>query len=308
LLEGLQRRVEAIATTELIASPAQYFQRKVPTLLVSFARSGNSPESLAAVEIAGQHVDACLHLVITCNKAGALYARCSGRSDAAVWLLPEATHDRSFAMTSSFSTMLYAAVCLFLPDVMLQRTADQISAAGTRVIEQLSPHLRALAARRFARTVFLGSGALRGLANEAALKLLELTDGADVVLAESPLGFRHGPKTIVTRDTLAFVFVSNDPLTRRYDLDLARELKADGIVAQLTLITADHRDCAELDALVLPELELAEDCELLLPYVICAQLYAMFKALELGRTPDSPSVTGTVSRVVQGVTIYQGPG
>jgi tagatose-6-phosphate ketose/aldose isomerase len=308
LLEGMQRRVEAIATTDLIASPAQYFQRTVPTLLVSFARSGNSPESLAAVEIGSQQVDACFHLVVTCNKDGTLYARCNGRIDAAVWLLPDATHDRSFAMTSSFSTMLYAALCLFLPGATSSRTADRICAAGTRVIEHFSPQLRALAARRFARTVFLGSGALRGLANEAALKLLELTDGADVVMAESPLGFRHGPKTVVTRDTLVFVFVSNDPLTRRYDLDLARELKADGIVARLCLITADHRDCATFDALVLPEMELAEDYELLLPYVICAQLYAMFKALEQGRTPDSPSVAGTVSRVVQGVTIYHGPG
>ena len=52
LLQKLGRRVEAIATTDLLSGPHQYFQRDVPTLLVSFGRSGSSPESVAVVELA----------------------------------------------------------------------------------------------------------------------------------------------------------------------------------------------------------------------------------------------------------------
>ena len=68
----------------------------------------------------------------------------------------------------------------------------------------------------------------QGLAREAALKLLELTDGRMSRCSDSPLGFRHGPKTFVNDRTLVVVFLSNDAYTRRYDLDLLDELRRDG--------------------------------------------------------------------------------
>ena len=88
--------------------------------------------------------------------------------------------------------------------------------------------MAALAHRRFGRVAYLGSGPLQSLAREAALKLLELTDGALVTMFESTLGFRHGPKTVVNADTLVVVFASNDPLTRAYDRDLIEELRENG--------------------------------------------------------------------------------
>jgi len=47
----LDRRVDAIATTDIVSNPRVYFAEDLPTLLVSFARSGNSPESSAATEL-----------------------------------------------------------------------------------------------------------------------------------------------------------------------------------------------------------------------------------------------------------------
>src|SRR3974377_2469760 len=45
-------RVEAIPTTDLVCAPSLYFEAETPTLLVSFARSGDSPESVAALDLA----------------------------------------------------------------------------------------------------------------------------------------------------------------------------------------------------------------------------------------------------------------
>ena len=89
------------------------FNTQAPTLLVSFARSGNSPESIAALDLAEAGVKHCPQLILTCNAEGALYRRAQSLPNAHCILLPEASNDRSFAMTSSFTGMLLAAAAVF---------------------------------------------------------------------------------------------------------------------------------------------------------------------------------------------------
>src|SRR5271157_4996652 len=72
LAARLPCRVEAIPTTDLVCAPYLYFAADAPTLLVSFGRSGNSPESVAAVDLANELVRDVHHLAITCNPDGAL--------------------------------------------------------------------------------------------------------------------------------------------------------------------------------------------------------------------------------------------
>lgn len=305
LLRQLGRRVEAIATTDLLSGPQQYLQAAVPTLLVSFGRSGSSPESVAVVELSESLVERCYQLVVTCNEQGTLYQRCRNRPNSLAILLPPETHDRSFAMTSSFTSMMLAAWLVFSDLRAPPPGVERIAAAVQTVLAQHNAGLRSLADRPFSRVVFLGSNGLRGLAREAALKLLELTDGQVVAAYDSPLGFRHGPKTIITGDTLLFVLLANDPYTRAYDLDLLRELRADARAGQVVALTARAGDGAmDGDHLLVAGLADADDGVLAFPYVVCAQLYAFHRALRLGNAPDQPSASGTVSRVVSGVTIH----
>lgn len=305
LLERLRRRVEAIATTDLLSGPLQYFQNDVPTLLVSFGRSGNSPESVAVVDLADRLVRECHQLVFTCNEQGTLYQRCRERSHSLAILLPPETHDQSFAMTSSFTSMMLAALLVFDGDEGRGGWVANIARSAQALLDQHSARLRTVAAERYSRVVYLGSNGFKALAREAALKLMELTDGKVVAAFDSPLGFRHGPKTIVTGDTLLFVFVSNDPYTRLYDLDLLRELRKDGLAGRVIAITAQPQDAvAEVDCLQVAHAAGARDGELYFPYIVCGQLYAFYRALSVGNTPDQPSNSGTVSRVVNGVTIH----
>jgi tagatose-6-phosphate ketose/aldose isomerase len=305
LMQKLDRRVEAIATTDLLSGPHQYFQRDVPTLLVSFGRSGSSPESVAVVELAERMLRECHQLVLTCNEKGTLYLRCRERRNSLAILLPPETHDQSFAMTSSFTAMMLAASLVFRG---LENAGDGVAriARGARqVLEQHNATLRKLAAESYSRVVYLGSNGFKGLAREAALKLLELTDGKVVAAFDSPLGFRHGPKTIVTGDTLLMVFVSNDPYTRSYDLDLLRELRSEGVAGRVIAVTAQvHDSVAQGEHLHVPHLAEAVDGDLYFPYIVCGQLYAFHRSLSVGNTPDQPSNSGTVSRVVRGVTIH----
>lgn len=295
-------RAEAVPTTDLVSGPQQFLQPKVPTLLVSFGRSGSSPESVAAVALADQLVDEVYHLVITCNADGALCQMAQGRANVYSILLPDATHDRGFAMTTSFTSMLLAAASAF--GVLPPGATAEPSAAAARVLDTMVPLLEELVERRFRRVVYLGSNALRGLAREASLKLLELTDGQVVALFDSPLGFRHGPKTIVDADTLVVVLLSNDAQARRYDLDLLRELRNDGRAGRVLALSG--RDEPELggDCVTLHGAGLAADLSLALPYILFCQAFALLQSLALGLRPDTPSVSGTVNRVVRGVTIY----
>lgn len=296
----LAARVDAVPTTDIVCAPQLYLEPEQPLLLVSFGRSGNSPESLAAVELAESLVREVRHLAIVCNADGAL-----GKVPVAqsmTLLLPAETHDTGFAMTSSFSCMMYAAMAALLPAGTMDRRIDAIAGATARVIGESLPLLRELALGQYERVVYLGSGVLQGLAREASLKLGELTNGAVATCFDSPLGFRHGPKTFITGRTLVMVFVSNDPLTRRYDLDLVDELRRDGSAARIIEVSAQPR--AASDAIAVPAMADAADADLLWPCVAIAQIHAFLRARALGVTPDNPNPAGLVNRVVQGVRLY----
>lgn len=297
-----QRRVESIATTDLVSSPHVYLQSDVPTLVVSFARSGNSPESVAAVDFAERALTDVHHLIITCNPEGELAKRAGGLRSAYSIVLPDATNDRSFAMTSSFTSMLLTAALAF--GVVRPEMVASLASIAAKVLQQASPIAQRLVAREFHRVVYLGSNELRGLASEAALKLLELTDGKVVALADSALGFRHGPKTVINDRTLVVVMVSNDPYTRAYDLDLLAELRRDARAGAILALSARHDGLPEGDNVVYDAQRDSSDLELAFAHILVAQSYALLQSLALGLTPDRPNAAGVVNRVVQGVVIH----
>jgi tagatose-6-phosphate ketose/aldose isomerase len=304
LTHQLRRRVDAIATTELVTGPHLHLQRDVPTLLVSFARSGNSPESVATIDLAEQLLDQLHHLIITCNPDGTLAARAPSLTSARLIVLPEAANDRGFAMTSSFTSMLLAASLVFgvIATAAMPRLADDARAAMARA----HPLAERLAERGFERVVYLGSNELRGLALEAALKLLELTDGRTVAIGESVLGFRHGPKTIINGRTLVVVFKSADSYARAYERDLLAELRRDACAGEVLALDI-HGDSRDPTQSILDSSDCASDIEVALLSVLFAQIYALRQSLRLGLTPDRPNAAGVVNRVVQGVTIHAWP-
>ncbi len=301
----LQERVEAIATTDLVSNPRQYFAENIPTLLISFARSGNSPESVAAVELANKCLSNCYHLVLTCNKDGKLnqLTQQNTKKQAFTMLMPEETNDKSFAMTSSFSSMMMACLSIFLTEVLLSKEIESICKQSVDLFKEFNLRISNTLSHEVDRVIYLGSGCFQGLAQEAALKLLELTAGKVVGCFDSTLGFRHGPKSIVDKNTYIVVFISNDDYTRKYDLDILTELRRDNIAKHVIAIGENLESHPE-NISISNEMG-AKDFELLFPYLIYAQIYAFQHSLLLNLTPDNPCPTGEVNRVVQGVTIYE---
>jgi tagatose-6-phosphate ketose/aldose isomerase len=119
---------------------------------------------------------------------------------------------------------------------------------------------------------------------------------------DSSLGFRHGPKAVLDDDTLAIVYISNDPYTRAYDLDIVAELRASLGQERVLCVAADA--AAGEGGIVLEGLGALDDGYLALGYVVVAQIIALSLALHIGTTPDNPFPGGDVNRVVQGVRIH----
>lgn len=296
---------ESIATTDIVAAPEQVLFADEPTLLVSFARSGNSPESLAAVKIVDQFVADSYHLTITCAADGSLAQQAAADETSYLLLMPERSNDAGFAMTGSFSCMALSALLIFdqTPLTEKRHYVETLSRLGQEVIDR-ETELQVLTDRSFKRIVYLGSGTLSGLTREAQLKVLELTAGKIATVFDSSMGFRHGPKSFVDDQTLVFVFVSNTPYTRQYDLDMLEELKSDGIAATVTAIGQPAAVNFSGTNFFFPDDTLLPDGYLALADIVFAQTIALLASIKVGNTPDTPSPTRTVNRVVKGVTIH----
>ena len=300
------KNISAVPTTDLVTNPMDYLNPAHPLLLVSFARSGNSPESVAAVELANQFVPECYHLSITCNEAGSLYQNAVDSDNAFALLMPAETHDRGFAMTSSITTMMASCLAVFAPDAIGCNTFRDVADRCQAILTSLGDFIHGVfGTDSWKRIVYLGSGGLQGVARESALKVLELTAGKLAAFYDSPTGFRHGPKSLVDNDTLVVVLVSSHPYTRQYDLDLLAELRRDRQAMRVVAIAADTDTVIEAGPhILLPPSRTFMDVELAFCFLMYAQIFALTQSLHVGNTPDTPSASGTVNRVVQGVVIH----
>lgn len=317
LFAGLNKyhnyKIKSYASTELVVAPELYISKNKPTLLISFGRSGNSPESVGAVEVANVVGNNVYHLFITCNHEGQLSKfAINNKNCYALNLTPE-THDQSFAMTSSFSNMYLAALlCLQIDKIddialdfadIVNRVTDFLDNKYQLLIDKIKEF-------NFNRIIYLGSNVLKGIAQESALKMCELSGGKVMINFDTPLGFRHGPKSMVSDDSLTVLMLSDDEFMRRYEMDLLMEMSRERKNNQLMVITSGY-DIDDLNLNSLANLvidfgvdKLHDNLLLGLSYVVVAQLFAMIKSISLNIMPDSPCPSGEVNRVVKGVTIY----
>lgn len=311
---GFQRNTkkitEAISTTDLVSAPKDYLDPDMPLLMISFARSGNSPESIAAVALADSLCHTCFHLIVTCNSDGELarYGR-TENNNSFVLTLPDEANDKSLAMTSSYTGMLLAGILISqMQNIEANRTiVALLKSYGSKIINDYTDDFRMIAKKDFKRAVFLGSGPLLGTATESHLKLQELTAGIIICKDDSFLGFRHGPKAVVDDTTLVVYIFSNDTYALKYEMDMVVSMKKGnrpllevGIMEkQVPGLKLDYAFWYSEDNLNIPK-EFLPVCS-----VLPAQILAFFKSLQLGLQPDSPSETGAISRIVEEFPIYE---
>ncbi len=290
------RRARAIPSTELFLD----FREVVPEdgVVLSLARSGDSPESVAVVEKIQRALPRVRHVAITCNAEGRL-ARWPGVE--AVVLDPR-TNDRSLVMTSSFSNLVLAGITLARP-AEVEAALPAMCAGWKTLLPALDAKARALAESPPARLVTLASAPLAGAAREAWLKILEMTAGRVATLAETYLGLRHGPLSFLEAETFVLSFVSSDPGRRRYEMDLVRELRAKKL-GRLVALGEPEMDSHLFEQVISTPASALPDHLRTPAEIVFAQLLGYHLSLRLGLDPDKPSPDRVITRVVEGVRIY----
>jgi len=279
-------------------------------VLVSFARSGESPEGNEVVLEAERRRSGLVRQVaITCNDVGTLAGLVRGLGDRSfVLALPEESNDRALAMTASFSSLCLAGVSLGY----LGRGEDYAAVVedlcrlGGDLIGRAAELGSRLAAEAFERAFFIASRPFLGGAFEARLKVQELTAGSIMASAEDCLGFRHGPMAAVDRHSLVVLYLSNEARRRLYELDFLAELREKGLGKRIVAVS---QDTAGLAGLADEVLDLGAEPRLpdaLLPILVAVtgQLFGLFASLGRGLRPDDPSPEGVISRIVRGVRIH----
>lgn len=297
----------AIATTDIVSHPQNFFNEHQIPLVISFARSGNSPESCATIKLADKFSDKCFHLIITCDENGAL-AHCNSSNPTYAFVLPEAANDKSLAMTGSYTGMLLTGLMIayIKKKQEIKEQLPLLVQATENIFTCYTSILQNIAAKDFKRAFFIGSGGLFGTATEAALKLQELTDGKIVCKTDSYLGLRHGPKAVIDENTLVVYFLSNDDYVKKYEKDLIQAMEHGNHTMYQLAVGERFEKAHNFDAQInfgIDDQNIAED---FLPVcaIIVGQLLGFYKSLQLKLKPDMPSVNGSISRVVQGVNIY----
>lgn len=309
----LQKRLAvntlAIAGGALLTDGPGTLPPERPGLVVSLARSGDSPESVGALSLLLDADPQLRHLVLTCNADGKLATSFRDHSEVRVVALDDGTNDRSLVMTSSFTNLAVAAQLLGFVNAtaFYQMRCRELSAIVSQLMQEHLGTLGRAARSNFRRVVFLGTGARFGASREAALKMLEMTAGKIAAMPETYLGLRHGPMSFVHDDTLIVAFLASDPTARAYECDLLRELDQKNLGA-LKLIVGEN-----VPASVVRDQDLVVNCPGLCEIgddwaamvdVVVGQSLGFFRCMHEGLRPDSPSESGVINRVVQSFELH----
>jgi tagatose-6-phosphate ketose/aldose isomerase len=316
---SLQRRlslpVSAVPAGLILTHPQSCLPPSGPFLLVSLARSGDSPESRAAVDSVLEFRPQARHLFITCNSEGALATSYRDRPGIRTIVLDEKTDDRSLVMTSSFTNLVLAGHALAGGAAGdgaggAARTRA-VAEAAARLLREKAEALDEVARGGFGSALYLGSGGRLGAAHEAALKMLEMNAGDVWTFAESYLGLRHGPMSGIRPDTLVVAFLSSDALVRAYELDLLRELERKTLGSRRVIVgDGIPEELATRPGALALDYDTAGggDEDLVLLDALVGQLIAFFRCLGAGYRPDSPSEDSVITRVVSGFEIHRPSG
>ncbi|MGE5567934.1 MAG: SIS domain-containing protein [Rhodospirillales bacterium] len=279
-----------------------------PGLLISLARSGDSPESAGVVDCFLED-PGIRHLIFTCNVAGRLATRFRANRRVFIFPLPPRTNDRSLVMTSSFTNLAIAARSLGLlrePDRYL-RTVEGLARAAREILLRQTDSLAQVARSGFRRVVYLAHGCRFGAARESALKMLEMNAGRVPTMAETFLGLRHGPMCLVDSKTLLVCFLDTEPVARAYEEDLLEETSAKGLGLSKVIVGENIPPRLLGDngtAIEIPGLGTLGDANAPVLDVLTGQLLAFFRCLAEGLKPDMPS-DGVINRVVNKFPLHR---
>jgi tagatose-6-phosphate ketose/aldose isomerase len=301
--------VIAVPSTDLLTHADALILPHRRYLWISFSRSGDSPEGVAVLREALEKRPYIHHLIVCCNAKGQMIRETVGQPQALGICLNDAVNDRGLAMTSSFTNMVLFGQCLAHAADLgpYEEILGQLVQAGRCFLRVAGECAAELAGEPFAKACLVGSGPLRAVARESALKVLELTAGKTPTMSESALGLRHGPMAALDKETLFVSFLSGEPRVQKFEMDLLEEIGRKRLVRSRVVIAGQFPSQADslAEYRLAPgtSIAVADDYRPIVD-VMFGQMLGLFFSLRWNLRPDSPSPNGAISRVVQNVNIH----
>lgn len=272
----------AVPSSELILRPAAYLSEQVPTAVFAFSRTGSTTETIRACRLIGEMRDFSV-FPVTCygdSELAALGPR--------ALVFPE-LQEQSLVMTRAFTGILGAFLRWAMDD------AEELDQMPDRISRSLAAHqerVAGLARQTFQNVVFLGTGPFYPLACEAMLKVKEMT--AQPSEAWQTFEFRHGPKAVLDDQTLIWLFAG------REDAPYLEDALTDFLNLGAQICLTGNRVPPPLQAYgkagFIFEWPVQQPETEALGLLHLPQLYAFFRAVQLGKNPDQPD---KLSRVVK---------
>jgi tagatose-6-phosphate ketose/aldose isomerase len=303
-----QCEVIAVPSTDLLTQMEQMILPGRKYLWISFSRSGDSSEGVAVLEKARERYPDIYHIVISSNPNGRMLKDSAGDSKTLGICMIDEANDRGLAMTSSFSNMVIFGQCMsHIKNIDgYEPVLRKLVAAGKSLLPRAADCAVSVAKQGYTKACFVGSGTLREVARESALKLLEMTAGKTLTMTESALGLRHGPMAALDNQSLFVCFLSGDKGVQGYERDLLREIGAKKIARRRIVVGGGEltTDSYAEDYLSPAGVTGIAD-EYRAPVdVIFGQLLGLFSSIQWKLMPDSPSPDGVITRVIEKVHIY----
>lgn len=292
LNQGLNRpKFFSYFSTHIVGDGEYLINNNQKILMISFGRSGNSPESEGAIDEVNRLCSNVEHIIITCNSEGKL-AKLSDVKNKVI--LPKKTNDSGFAMTNSFTSMMIVAYYLFADNCDIHKVI--------KVAKELykSYDYSSITNLSFENIIYLANTAVVGITSEYILKVTELTNGRYSYYHDHVLNFRHGPKSVITKKSLILIIKSTSERAQMYEEDLIHELTLDSNKPIIVVLGNTN----EKGVVKVPLPNMLNDFELMLAYTPFVQRLALELSLKEGIDPDSPSPDNSVNRVVKGVIIH----
>lgn len=271
----------AVASSEIIISPEIVFTGDEKYVLIPISRSGTTTEAILAAKKANElNIET---LAISCTEDSPLVKECK---TAVTFPFEE---EKSVVMTGSFTSMYLAVVYISLliennPDNPIWAQLANLSPDSSSFIERNEKYISAIGGElKFNDFVFLGQNVMTGIANEAALKMQEMTISTSQ--GYHTLEYRHGPKSTVSESSLVTLMITDQSFD--WEKPIINELRDLG-ASVFTLYSLQNEKALGFSdfSLKVPE----NYSDILKPFfvLVALQLLGFFRALAKGLNPDSP--------------------
>jgi glutamine---fructose-6-phosphate transaminase (isomerizing) len=282
----------AVPASEILLYPKLLNMNAFPSRAVVISRSGRTSEAIRAAQVLKRDLRVRT-IGITCAENSELAAHCDAM------IVVNAADEKSTVMTRSFTSMLISLQYLaarqagdakFLADLSVM--ARSFPARIASIAKQMESFV---ARHSFDDYVFLGQGPFYGLAQEAALKVMEMSCAYSQFF--HTLEFRHGPKSIVSPTTCLMFLLS--PQGQKEEAEVLAEMSELG---GITVAIHNQASGSGIGQKIAPEAHLAIQLDVpvgelasLAPYIVPGQLLGFFNGIRKGLNPDEPK---NLTRVV----------